>query len=129
MKTTQQFFGKAALALALAATCGALHAQAQPKVKVGLMLPSTGTYASPGTAIGNGFKLFVTEQGGKLGGREVEYFSVDDESDPSKATENANKLIKRDKVDVLVGTVHSGVALAMAKVARENKTQIGRAHV
>jgi len=52
----------------------------------------------------------------------VEYFSVDDESDPSKATENANKLIKRDKVDVLVGTVHSGVALAMAKVARENKT-------
>jgi branched-chain amino acid transport system substrate-binding protein len=122
MKTTQQFFGKAALALALAATCGALHAQAQPKVKVGLMLPSTGTYASPGTAIGNGFKLFVTEQGGKLGGREVEYFSVDDESDPSKATENANKLIKRDKVDVLVGTVHSGVALAMAKVARENKT-------
>ena len=122
MKTTQQFFGKAALALALAATCGAVHAQAQPKVKVGLMLPSTGTYASPGTAIGNGFKLFVTEQGGKLGGREVEYFSVDDESDPSKATENANKLIKRDKVDVLVGTVHSGVALAMAKVARENKT-------
>ena len=122
MKTTQQFFGKAALALALAATCGAVHAQAQPKVKVGLMLPSTGTYASPGTAIGNGFKLFVTEQGGKLGGREVEYFSVDDESDPSKATENANKLVKRDKVDVLVGTVHSGVALAMAKVARENKT-------
>jgi branched-chain amino acid transport system substrate-binding protein len=52
----------------------------------------------------------------------VEYFSVDDESDPSKATENANKLVKRDKVDVLVGTVHSGVALAMAKVARENKT-------
>ena len=122
MKTTQQFFGKAALALALAATCGAVHAQAQPKVKVGLMLPSTGTYASPGTAIGNGFKLFVTEQGGKLGGREVEYFSVDDESDPSKATENANKLIKRDKVDVLVGTVHSGVALAMAKVARDSKT-------
>jgi branched-chain amino acid transport system substrate-binding protein len=43
-------------------------------------------------------------------------------SPTSKATENANKLIKRDKVDVLVGTVHSGVALAMAKVARENKT-------
>ena len=50
MKTTQQFFGKAALALALAATCGAVHAQAQPKVKVGLMLPSTGTYAALGMA-------------------------------------------------------------------------------
>ena len=63
-----------------------------------------------------------TENGGKLGGREIEYFTVDDESDPAKAPDNANKLIKRDKVDVLVGTVHSGVALAMAKVARDNNT-------
>ena len=97
-------------------------AEAADKVKVGMMLPYTGTYASLGNAITNGFKQFVAEQGGKLGGREVEYFVVDDESDPAKATENANKLVKRDSVDVLVGTVHSGVALAMAKVARDSKT-------
>jgi len=94
----------------------------QAKFKVGLMLPYTGTYAALGTAITNGFKLAVEENGGKLGGREIEYFRVDDESDPAKAPDNANKLIKRDKVDVLVGTVHSGVALAMAKVARDNNT-------
>lgn len=94
----------------------------QAKVRIGLMLPATGTYAALGNAITNGFKLAVDEAGGKLGGREVEYFTVDDESDPSKAPENASKLIKRDKVDVLVGTVHSGVALAMAKVARDNNT-------
>ena len=64
----------------------------------------------------------MTENGGKLGGREIEYFTVDDESDPAKAPDNANKLIKRDQVDVLVGTVHSGVALAMSKVARDNNT-------
>ena len=92
------------------------------KVKVGLMLPYSGTYAALGNAITNGFKLAVTEGGGKLGGREVEFFTVDDESDPAKAPDNASKLIKRDKVDVLVGTVHSGVALAMAKVARDNDT-------
>ncbi|NMG27765.1 ABC transporter substrate-binding protein [Aromatoleum evansii] len=97
-------------------------AQAAEKVKVGLMLPYTGTYAALGTAITNGFKQYVAEQGGTLGGREVEYFVVDDESDPAKATENASKLVKRDNVDVLVGTVHSGVALAMAKVARDTKT-------
>ena len=94
-------------------------ALAQGKLKVGLMLPYTGTYAALGNAITNGFKLAVQENGGKLGGREIEYFTVDDESDPAKAPENANKLIKRDNVDVLVGTVHSGVALAMAKVARD----------
>jgi len=97
-------------------------AQAAEKIKVGLMLPYTGTYAALGTAITNGFKLAIEENGGKLGGREIEYFTVDDESDPAKAPENANKLIKRDKVDVLVGTVHSGVALAMAKVARDTNT-------
>jgi branched-chain amino acid transport system substrate-binding protein len=101
---------------------GDAFAQAQPKVRVGLMLPYTGTYAALGNAITNGFKLAVEENGGKLGGREIEYFTVDDESDPAKAPDNASKLIKRDKVDVLVGTVHSGVALAMAKVARDNNT-------
>ena len=97
-------------------------AQAQNKLKVGFMLPYTGTYAALGTAIENGFRLLVQEQGGKLGGREIEYFKVDDESDPSKATDNVNRLIKRDQVDVIVGTVHSGVAMAMAKAARESNT-------
>jgi branched-chain amino acid transport system substrate-binding protein len=97
-------------------------AQAPAKLKVGLMLPYSGTFAALGNAIENGFRLYVNEQGGKIGGREVEFFKVDDESDPAKATDNVNKLVKRDQVDVLVGTVHSGVALAMAKVAKESNT-------
>ncbi len=97
-------------------------ASAPGKLRIGFMLPYTGTYAALGNAITNGFMLYVEENGGKLGGREVEYFTVDDESDPAKAPDNASKLVKRDKVDVLVGTVHSGVALAMAKVARDTNT-------
>jgi branched-chain amino acid transport system substrate-binding protein len=107
--------------LAALAVAGQAQAQNEP-IKVGLMLPATGTYASLGTMIENGFKLYVQEQGGKLGGREIQYFKVDDESDPAKAADNVNKLIKRDAVDVLVGTVHSGVALSMAKAARESNT-------
>jgi len=45
---------------------------------------------------------------------------VDDESEPSKGVENATKLVQRDKVDVLVGTVHSGVQMGIHKVARES---------
>ncbi len=104
------------LATALFAAAGA--AGAQGKLKVGMMLPFTGTFAALGTAIDNGFKLYVQEQGGKLAGREIEYFVVDDESDPAKATDNVNKLLNRDKVDVIVGTVHSGVVMAMAKAVR-----------
>lgn len=95
------------------------HAQSG-KVRVGFMLPYTGTFAQLGVAIENGFRLAINEQGGKLGGREIEYYKVDDESDPSKAIENASKLVQRDKVDVLVGTVHSGVQMGIQKVARES---------
>ncbi|HEY8244195.1 MAG TPA: ABC transporter substrate-binding protein [Casimicrobiaceae bacterium] len=109
-----------ALAAAVALALAASPALAQEKIKVGMMLPYTGTFAALGNAITNGFKLAIAEQGGKLGGRDFEYFTVDDESDPSKAPENVNKLIKRDNVDVIVGTVHSGVAMAMAKAAKDN---------
>ena len=111
----------AAAALAASLTTPLAFAQGA-KLKVGLMLPATGTFASLGTAIENGFKLYVQEQGGKIGGREVEYVKVDDESEPAKATDNVNKLVKRDNVDVLIGTVHSGVAMAMARVAKESGT-------
>ncbi len=112
-----------ATTLACCAVVASLPAMAQTApLKVGLMLPATGTFAALGDAIEKGFKLYVQEQGGKLGGREIQYFKVDDESEPSKATDNVNKLVKRDQVDVLVGTVHSGVALAMARVAKDTNT-------
>ena len=90
------------------------------KVRVGFMLPYTGTFAQLGVAIENGFRMAVDEQGGKLGGREIEYVKVDDESNPAKGIENATRLVQRDKVDVLVGTVHSGVQMGIHKVARES---------
>jgi branched-chain amino acid transport system substrate-binding protein len=89
------------------------------KLRVGLMLPYTGAFAQLGMAIENGFRLAIDEQGGKLGGREIEFFKVDDESEPSKGIENASKLVQRDKVDVLIGTVHSGVQMGIHKVARD----------
>ncbi len=115
----REFLKSAAAAAGVASLPNFAFAQGA-KIKIGLMLPYTGTYAQLGVAITNGFKLAVAESGGKLGGREIEYFTVDDESDPSKATDNANKLVTRDKVDVLIGTVHSGVEMAIVKIARES---------
>ena len=89
------------------------------KVRVGLMLPYTGTFAQLGVAIENGVRMAIDEKGGKLGGRDIEWFKVDDESEPSKGVENANRLVQRDKVDVLIGTVHSGVQMGIQKVARD----------
>ena len=115
-------FLQSAGGLVLAASpLGAPFVLAQPaRLKVGLMLPYTGTFAALGNAITNAFKLYVAENGGRLGGRELEYVVLDDESDPAKAVDNAGRLVNRDKVDVLVGTVHSGVQMGMVKVSRES---------
>lgn len=122
--TTRRLVLSRSAALIGAASTGLLLpelARAQTgKIRVGLMLPYTGAFAPLGVAIENGVRMAINEQGGKLGGREIEWFKVDDESDPSKGVENASKLVQRDKVDVLIGTVHSGVQMGIHKVARES---------
>ena len=120
MTTRRLVLARSAALLGATSTGLLTPANAQnAKVRIGLMLPYTGTFAQLGLAIDNGFRMALQEGGGKLGGREVEFFKVDDESEPSKGVENANKLVQRDKVDVLIGTVHSGVQMGIHKVARE----------
>lgn len=121
--TTRRLVISRSAALVGAASTGLLlpsivRAQSS-KVRVGFMLPYTGTFAQLGVAIENGVRMAIDQQGGKLGGREIEWFKVDDESEPSKGVENASKLVQRDKVDVLIGTVHSGVQMGIQKVARD----------
>jgi branched-chain amino acid transport system substrate-binding protein len=98
-------------------------AQATP-YKIGLMLPYTGTFAKLGQFIDHGVRLYVEQRGGKLAGRDITFVTVDDESKPENATENMNRLVAREKVDVVIGTVHSGVAMAMVKVARDTNTML-----
>ena len=110
-------------ALLGAAACSSLLprrlAASGARLKIGLLLPYSGTYAALGHNITDGMKLAASEQGGKLGGREVEWVAVDDESDPAKAPANVNKLIAGEKVDILTGPVHSGVAMAMMQIVRQ----------
>ena len=89
------------------------------KIKVGLMLPYSGTFSIYGESITNAFRMAMSENPKALGGREIEYVRLDDESDPAKATDNTNRMVTRDKVDVVVGTVHSGVVAAMLRITKE----------
>src|SRR6266540_429914 len=93
-------------------------AQAKP-IKIGVLLPYSGTYAQLGEAITRAMELYVKQQGGALAGRTIDFIKLDDESEPPKAPELTTKLVQGEKVDVLIGTVHSGVAMAMSKIARE----------
>jgi len=113
---------RGALGTVLGCSVGRFAIGGQSKVRVGLLLSHGGTFAIPGIAVTNGLNLAIAERGGKLGGRDVEFVMVDDESNPSKAAENTQKLVNRDKVDFLVGPVHSGVAMGMIRVIRDTDT-------
>ena len=111
----------AAAAAASAVPTGWAIAQAKP-LKVGLMLPYSGTFAQLGENINIAIDLLLAEKGGKLGGRDVEFIKLDDESKPELGPQNAERLVKRDNVDVLIGTVHSGVQMGIHKVVKESGT-------
>jgi len=71
----------AAAAMSLAAT----GAQAQEKVKIGIIATLSGPPAVLGQQLRNGFNLAVKTLDGKLGGRDVEVIVADDELKPDLA--------------------------------------------
>ncbi|HZW47616.1 MAG TPA: ABC transporter substrate-binding protein, partial [Microvirga sp.] len=103
--------------LGLAATVSlvAFSAQAQEKLKVGLLLTLSGPSAVLGQQARDGFQLAVKEMGGKLGGRDVEVIVTDDELKPDVAVTKVRGLLERDKVDFVVGPIFSNVAVAVHK--------------
>ena len=93
-------------------------AQGSP-LRVGLMLPFSGTFAALGENIAAAFELHLQERGGRMGGRPVQIIRLDDESNPANAVQNVNRLVGRDRAEALVGTVHSGVVMALVQASRE----------
>ena len=96
------------------------------KVKIGILLPYSGTYAMLGNSITDALKLRIDQEDGKLGGREVEFVQVDSQMSVPNAPQNTKKLADKESVDFLVGPVHSGIAQVMAKLLgpRDNPIMI-----
>ena len=119
----RRFIAGAAATTGLAAAATALPTRfaigAKAPIKVGIMLPFTGTYAKLGENITDAMMMRIAAAGDMLGGRPVEYIKLDSEAAPPKAVDNATKLVKGRNVDFVVGPVHSGVAMAMTKVMKK----------
>jgi branched-chain amino acid transport system substrate-binding protein len=105
----------AAAALMAAALTAPVQAQAQEKLKIGLLTTLSGPPAALGVQQRNGFQLALKTLGNKLGGREVELLIQDDELKPDVAVGKAKAFVERDKVDFVVGPVFSNILQAMLK--------------
>jgi branched-chain amino acid transport system substrate-binding protein len=105
--------------IALAVTAlGVGSAQAQ--IKVGITMSASG----PGAALGQPQSKTVAALPKEIAGQKIEYFALDDESDPTKGAQNARKLIAEQKVDVLIGSSLTPVSLPLLDIAAEAKTPL-----
>lgn len=118
---SRRSLGALAASASLASLARPAIAQGAP-LKVGLMLPYSGTFAQLGENITHAIEQYLAEKGGRLGGRAINLIKLDDASNPATAPQNVNRLLTRDEVDVLIGTVHSGVAMSLVQGAREKGT-------
>src|SRR6266700_4159441 len=107
------------LLAAAAMSLGATGAQAQEKLKIGIIATLSGPPAVLGQQLRNGFNLAVKTLDGKLGGRDVEVIVADDELKPDLAVTKVKAMVERDKVDFVVGPVFSNILQAIFKPAIE----------
>ena len=108
--------GLMAAAVLSIATVGAVNgAAAQDKIRIGLIYTLTGPAAVLGQQSKNGFELALKDLGGKIGGKEVELFVVDDELKPDVAIQKVKELLDKDKVDIVVGPIFSNMLQAIHK--------------
>ncbi len=111
------------IVLALAALVLTVPTRAADALKIGLVLPMTGPFASYGKQIEHGVRLYLSMNGDSIAGRKVELVLRDDapgtSGDVSKRL--AQELVVNDKVDLLAGFGLTPAALAAAPVATQGK--------
>lgn len=120
---------KAGAALAAAGTLSPVSAFAKSEtpVRIGHLEALTGTYAALGISDVNGAKLAVEQINAKGGilGRPVVLDIEDSAANPGLAAQKARELIDRNKVNFLIGSASSAVALTISQTAHElNKIYI-----
>ena len=104
------------LTLAAAALLAALPARAD--ITVGVSLPLTGPASGLGLPMQNQFKLWPAT----IAGEKLNLIVLDDATDPTKGVQNARRFVTDDKVDVIIGSAATPVAIPMAEVAAESGT-------
>ena len=96
-------------------------------IVLGAAVSLTGKYSTNGEHTKNGYNMAVdriNDMGGvTVGGKSYKFDIIyyDDESDSSRAAQLAERLIKQDGVEFMLGPYSSGLTKAMAPVTEENK--------
>jgi branched-chain amino acid transport system substrate-binding protein len=131
MRQVKRWTGTMALVLALvglivgAVQLGSVQAAAEP-YKVGVVCSITGTGSFLGEPEKKTVEMIAEEvnKKGGINGHPLQLVIYDDESDATKCNLAVKKLIKTDKVPVILGPSRSGESLAVVSIAEEAKVPL-----
>lgn len=109
--------------IAGAAVCGMFlsTAQAQETVKIGLVLPMTGPFASTGRQVEAGVKAYQALHGDTVAGKKIEVVLRDDAGTADQTRRIAQELVVKDGVSLLMGFGLTPLALSVAPVLNQAK--------
>ena len=91
------------------------------RIKIGLVVPQSGVYATVGNEMKHAWELWLERHGGKLGKREVTTVVADEGESPQTGVPAVQKLLQGDQVDAIVGIISSAIALGAKDMVAEAK--------
>jgi branched-chain amino acid transport system substrate-binding protein len=104
--------------------CFPYKAAAEETVKIGLLAPFTGPLALEGEQTWQGIQIaadIVNDKGGIWGGKKIEFVRGDDAGSPEKAISEMERLITKEKLDLIVGGYSSATAYAASEINEKYK--------
>jgi len=102
-------------------TLTAFSAAAQETVKIGLVLPMTGPFASTGRQVEAGVKAYIALNGDMVAGKKIEIVLRDDASVADQTRRIAQELVVNDGVKMLMGFGLTPLAMSVAPVLNQAK--------
>jgi len=96
-------------------------ANAANELKIGFLSTLSGPAGGIGVEIRDGFNLALKLAGGKLGNLPTEVIYADDTLNPDTGRQLAERMLKRDRVNLMTGVVFSNVMLAVWPTIQEAK--------
>src|SRR5215213_2595388 len=103
------------VALGITATANA------EEIRIGFLAPTTGVFAQVGKDMVDGFKMYLDEKKGVLGGADIKFIVEDEQGRPDTAVTKAKKLILQDKVHMIAGGLLASTGYALAPVSTAEK--------
>jgi branched-chain amino acid transport system substrate-binding protein len=116
--------GVLAFAAMMALGAAGAYAQADAPIKVGIVGPLTGPFATTGVGFRQGLDSYLALHGDKAGGRRIEVIYRDSTANPTTAKALTEELLVKDKVQMLGGYMLTPEAVAAAPVVNETKTPL-----